>query len=108
MTGLPGYPCPVCNRAGGAVTVSIQGQKLQQFCSLKCARTAMSEKPVTPNEQAALKTGGQAAGRYLEQIGQTDLRHLTKDQWTTFCTTLFQATCADMRKQADDDIPFFK
>ncbi len=66
----------------------------------------MSDTPLKTNEQAALVIGGQAAGAYLEQISQFDLRKLTSEQWAVFCATLFQATCSDLEKQADDKIPF--
>jgi len=106
MTGLPGYPCPVCRRSGGAVTVSIENQPLQQICSIECARIFMSGKQLKQNEKNAVLAGGRLAGAYLEQIGEFDLRRLTVDQWAEFCSKVFLGACEEMRRQADDDVPF--
>lgn len=101
-----GYPCPVCRRAGGAVTVQIEGAPLRQYCSEHCARLHMIRPSLAPNEEAAVREGGAAAGSYLESIGKTDLARLTEAEWRAFCATLFGATCEAMRKAADDEIPF--
>lgn len=102
-----GAPCPVCRRAGGAVRVDMPGRELAQLCSTECARIfLMRPDNLDFNEKKAALAGGTAAGEYLGQIGQTDLARLTEGQWATFCETLFRETCADLRRQADDEIPF--
>lgn len=107
MTNLPGYPCPVCRRAGGAVTIS-RGGKYAQLCSETCAHIYLRVGPVNSNEIEARGTdkGGQAAGAYLESIGKTDLATLSIEEWQTFCLTMFRETCAEMQRIADDEIPF--
>lgn len=106
MSGMPGYPCPVCRRAGGEVTLSVSGQPLQQICSIECARIFMSGKKLDMNEEVAVIEGGKLGGQYLEQIGEFDLRRLTPDQWAAFCGKIFQGTCEAMKRMADDEIPF--
>lgn len=104
-----GAPCPVCRRAGGAITVTFAGQSSPpaHLCSPECARIFMTRPAdLDFNEKAAVAKGGEAAGAYLEQIGITDLARLSETQWETFCQTLFSATCADLQRQADDEIPF--
>lgn len=105
MTAMPGYPCPVCRRAGGTVTISIEG-KLHHLCSADCGRIFMTGKPLDFNEQKAAVEGGNAGGAYLDSIGRTDLATLTADQWAEFCGKIFQGTCAALRRMADDEIPF--
>jgi hypothetical protein len=105
---MPGYPCPVCARAGGAVTVQRAGAKpaMVQYCSTECAVQHLRKPDLMPDEKAAVAAGGEAAGAYLDRIGKTDLATLTEAQWGEFCGTLFKATCAAMRAAADDEIPF--
>lgn len=66
----------------------------------------MKSRPQDHNESQALDKGGDAAGRYLDSIGKSDLAALTPIEWRKFCHTLFVETCADLRRQADDWIPF--
>ena len=57
-------------------------------------------------ERKAVGKGGQAAGAYLDQIGVFDMSKLTRDQWESFCLTLFRESAAEMQRIADDEIPF--
>ena len=99
--------CPVCQRAGGAITITKGNGVPAQLCSDECAKVyIMRPEKLDFNEKAAVAAGGQAAGAYLESIGKTDLATLTEPQWLRFCETLFAETCADLRRQADDCIPF--
>lgn len=66
----------------------------------------MTGKKLDQNEQKAAIEGGILGGAYLEQIGVFDLRELTLEQWTTFCGKIFQGTCEELKRQADDEIPF--
>lgn len=99
--------CPVCRRAGGAVTISKGSSLAVQLCSDECAKVyIMRPQALEHNEKQACLKGGEAAGAYLESIGKTDLATLSPAQWATFCETVFFETCADLRRQADDAIPF--
>jgi len=66
----------------------------------------MTKTPVKPDEATAAVIGGNEGGAYLEQIGEFDLRKLTPDQWKVFCGKIFQGTCDELRRRADDEIPF--
>jgi hypothetical protein len=103
---MPGYPCPVCRRAGGAITIHRGDGTMDQYCSRECAVQHLRKPDLQVSEKLALRAGGEAAGTYLERIGKTDLAKLTLTEWETFCATLFGATCDAMRKAADDEIPF--
>ena len=50
--------------------------------------------------------GGAAAGQYLDGLGQTDLAKLDVAQWQEFCETLFTQACADLARQAEEEVPF--
>ena len=99
--------CPVCRRAGGAVTIAKCSSAPVQLCSDECAKVyIMRPHKLDFNEKAAALKGGEAAGAYLESIGKTDLASLTAPEWATLCETVFLEACADLRRQADDCIPF--
>lgn len=106
MTSMPCDPCAVCRRASGAIAVDIPGRGYARFCSLECSEVWMKRRPQAQDEEAAIAAGGAVAGEYLETIGKTDLATMTPLEWSEFCKRLFEATCADLRKQADKWIPF--
>lgn len=106
MTKMPGYPCATCSRESQGIAISLPGKRLKQFCSHDCARIFMAIDKLTQNEEAAASKGGEAAGAYLEQIGKTDLATLSGPEWEKFCQTLFKGACDELRRQADDCIPF--
>lgn len=54
------------------------------------------------NEQVAMVRGRQAGGRYLEQIGKTDLVALTDAEWATFVEHLITGYCDHLRELAAD------
>lgn len=105
MTHMPGYPCAVCGRESKGWAISAPDKKFDQFCSDTCARLFMT-RSITPRESDAAEKGGQEAGAYLERIGKTDLASLSLDEWKSFCETLYRATCDELRRQADDEVPF--
>ncbi len=107
MTALPGWPCEVCRRSAGEITIN-KGGTLAMLCSDTCAQIYLRTGPVTGDEieRKSIEAGGHAAGEYLDRIGKTDLATLTADQWQMFCMTLYRETCAQMRALADDEIPF--
>lgn len=106
MTKMPGDPCAVCSRASGAVSITIDGRGRAVFCSLDCSEVWMKHQPQDHNEKQAISAGGAAAGAYLDRIGKSDLSALTPAEWEAFCSVLFTETCADLRRQADDWIPW--
>jgi hypothetical protein len=78
-----------------------------QTCSTDCARLFMTAGPaLTPSEEIASAKGGEEAGAYLDRIGKTDLAKLTGLEWDKFCQTMFTASCAELRRMADDVVPF--
>ncbi|WP_425070661.1 DUF6511 domain-containing protein [Sagittula sp. S175] len=109
MTCLPGYPCPICRRPGGWATINMTGAPLAGVCSPQCAEIWIKRKG-QPNveqfEREAVMAGGAKAGAYLDSIGKSDLGTMTREEWATFCETLWLETCDVLRKRADDDIPF--
>lgn len=62
----------------------------------------------TRNERAAMVRGGQAGGRYLEQIGKTNLVMLTDAEWSSFVEHLIMGYCDHLRELAADmsEAPF--
>jgi len=109
MTYLPGYPCPVCRRAGGKITISMGGERMESPCSIECAALYIKAKGQPKMEQferEAAAEGGNAGGQYLDRIGKTDLASLTREEWEEFCALIFIGACDALRKRADDDIPF--
>ena len=109
MTKLPGYPCPICGRAGGWATVNIPNQQLGQVCSATCASIFIRAKGdihMQQFEKDAVLKGGDMGGQYLDQIGKTDLATLTAEQWAEFCGLIYRGTCDALRDRANDEIPF--
>ncbi|HMQ92667.1 MAG TPA: DUF6511 domain-containing protein [Amaricoccus sp.] len=55
----------------------------------------------TPNEQAAMAAGGDAAGEYLESLARSDLATLSPAEWrqlivvTGYCDTLRELAAQD-------------
>lgn len=66
----------------------------------------MTKEPIKPDEATAAIIGGREGGAYLDQIGKTDLAVLTDVEWGIFCGKIFLATCAEIKRRADDEIPF--
>lgn len=106
MTML-GYPCPVCGREGGAVSIQVRGGKVAQLCSMECAKVhIMRPATFTPNEKEAIREGGYAGGEVLERIGKSDLARLTDAEFLEFCGAVIGGYTEALRKAADDEIPF--
>ncbi len=61
---------------------------------------------LTADEAAAAWAGGEDGGQYLDSIGKFDLRSLSEKEWGEFCGRVFAGACADLRRRADDTIPF--
>ena len=102
-----GYPCAVCRRESQGFTFHQPKKPMVQFCSTECTRLYMiAGQALTPSEEIAVIKGGDEAGAYLEKIGKFDLSTMTGPEWETFCQTLFAASCAELRRMADDQVPF--
>lgn len=106
MTQLPGYPCATCQRQSQGFTMTIPKIGFNQFCSTGCMESFMKHNPATNDERAAALIGGNAGGEYLDKIGKTDLARLSPEEWGEFCALIFTGTCAELKRMADDEIPF--
>jgi len=62
--------------------------------------------PATHDERQAALIGGNSGGEYLDKIGKTDLASLTPKEWEEFCTLIFTGACSELKRQADDEIPW--
>ena len=47
----------------------------------------------TPNEQAAMAAGGDAAGAYLESLGRSDLATLSQPEWRQLIEIVVTGYC---------------
>ena len=57
----------------------------------------------TPNEQAALAAGGDAAGAYLEGLGKSDLATLSQPEWRQLIEIVVTGYCDTLRELAAKD-----
>lgn len=111
---MPGYPCAVCSRETGGITVQTptpyMGRDFNRLCSIACAQTFLrgykAMKEISRNERDAAFVGGKRGGAYLDEIGKSDLGDLSRDEFTEFCAQVFAGACEHLRKIADDEIPF--
>ena len=106
MTSLPGYPCATCGRQSQGFTATVPQVGFFQFCTMECVMTFMKNGPATHDERKAALIGGDAGGEYLDKIGKTNLASLTPAEWEEFCSLIFTGACAELKRQADDEIPF--
>lgn len=106
MTQMPGYPCATCGRQSRGFTATIPDIGFHQFCSLECLMKFTKHNPATNDERKAALIGGNDGGQYLDRIGKTDLASLTGEEWEEFCALIFTGTCAELKRLADDEIPF--
>ena len=78
----------------------------RRLCSRTCQdichrRRGMIEP--TPNEQAAMAAGGDAAGAFLESLGKTDLAALTTPEWRQLIEIVVTGYCDKLRELAGQD-----
>ena len=59
-----------------------------------------------PVESTAALEGGAAAGKYLEQLGKTDMAAMNVTEWKAFCDIFFEEACASLARQAKEQVPF--
>lgn len=57
----------------------------------------------TPNEQTAMAAGGEAAGAYLESLGQSDLARLSVEEWRTLIEVIVTGYCEALQALAIKD-----
>ena len=57
----------------------------------------------TPNEQAAMAAGGDAAGAYLESLGRSDLATLSQPEWRQLIEIVVTGYCDTLRELAGHD-----
>lgn len=83
--------------------------------AIETAHPAASKGVVSPLliiDDAAIKKGGDKAGKYLESIGVFDLSKLTREQWTYFCRLIVAGTIEGgldyfmTRLERDGEAPF--
>lgn len=108
----PAYPCAVCNRAGAGFAFSAPGTRDAPafFCSMPCSEVWMvahrRKIELTRDEAAAALAGGKVAGAWLDALGRTDLRQLSRVEWAEFCERLTRGYLEDLQSQADARVPF--
>ena len=57
----------------------------------------------TPNEQAAMAAGGDAAGAYLEALAKSDLATLSQPEWRQLIEIVVTGYCDTLRELAAQD-----
>jgi hypothetical protein len=57
----------------------------------------------TPNEQAAMAAGCNAAGAYLESLGRSDLATLSPPEWRQLIEIVVTGYCDTLRELAGHD-----
>jgi hypothetical protein len=109
---VPSYPCAVCHRAstGFAFRAPRARSAPAFFCSMRCSEIWMvahrKEIELTRDEASAALAGGKAAGAYLDHLGRTDLRQLSRAEWAEFCGRLTGGYLEALQRQADAQVPF--
>jgi hypothetical protein len=83
-------------------------------CSMLCLDIIAAHKGVPPMaaelnkiEAEAVIAASDAAGEYLEQIGETDLSRLTPEQWHGFIGHVWKCCAGEMQRLFDEgEVPF--
>lgn len=57
----------------------------------------------TPNEQAAMAAGGDAAGAYLESLAKSDLATISPAEWQQLIEIVVTGYCDTLRELASQD-----
>jgi hypothetical protein len=105
--------CVVCGKPDDGVGVEFPGLRRRAAWLCKEHRplagklSTMSKADLDSMEEKALTAAGNAGGRYLDQIGQTDLDHITKPQYRRYCLIVVMTFGAEMahlinERPADD------
>lgn len=103
--------CGVCARHAegiGLATGPYDSPKSRILCWIcddpECAvaakaLTKMPRFEIDNYEKQALREGGDKAGAYLDEIGETDLAKLQVDQWEEFCRRMLAGYGEAMKRQ---------
>ena len=81
-------------------------------CSMTCLdiiaqRRGEMPKDLNAVENEAVAAASEAAGEYLEQIGETDLSRLTPEQWHGFIGHVWKCCAGEMQRLFDEgEVPF--
>ncbi|MFD6443369.1 DUF6511 domain-containing protein, partial [Peribacillus sp. NPDC060186] len=96
--------CFLCRRRADGLGVH-KGNHVGWLCQ-QCAdggygmkAIAMRARALDEYETRALQSAGQAAGSYLDQIGQTDLAQLDPANWDVFCRILVEEFGEGIRRE---------
>ena len=108
-------PCAVCRREGRGfgwfdarykVSDPRRDRTRRRLCSRTCQDICHRRRGMidpTPNEQAAMAAGGDAAGGYLESIGKSDLATLSQPEWRQLIEIVVTGYCDTLRELAGQD-----
>ena len=78
----------------------------RRLCSRTCQDICHRRRGMidpTPNEQAAMAAGGEAAGEYLESLGKSDLATLSPAEWRQLIEIVVTGYCDTLRELAAQD-----
>ena len=107
--------CAVCHReprgfgwfdAGFKVLDPRRDRTRRRLCSRICQDICHRRRGMidpTPNEQAAMAAGGNAAGEYLESLGKSDLATLSPPEWRQLIEIVVTGYCDTLREFAAQD-----
>jgi hypothetical protein len=103
--------CAVCRREGrgfGFHPAFIRRPgRPSAACSMTCLHIIAERKRAmidpTPNEQAAIRHGGDMGGEVLDSLGRTDLALLTETEWLAFVEAIVTGYCDRLRDLAGRD-----
>ena len=107
--------CAVCRReargfgwfdAGFKVLDPRRDRTRRRLCSRTCQDICHRSRGMidpTPNEQAAMAAGGDAADEYLESLGKSDLATLSPAEWRQLIEIVVTGYCDTLRGLAGQD-----
>ena len=107
--------CAVCRREPRGfgwfdATLSLRDPRRdttrRRLCSRTCQDICHRRRGMidpTPNEQAAMAAGGDAAGEYLESLGKSDLATLSPAEWRQLIEIVVTGYCDTLRELAGQD-----
>jgi len=100
--------CAVCGAQGGPVTVG------GHLCcgDPRCVAGALHWVNVgypggTHYEREAIRLGGRAGGKFLQEVGQTDMAKLSREQWETFLVRILPTYRTELRRLGEENAPPF-
>lgn len=108
--------CRVCRRRatgfGFAPPANKGAPKIDLCGHPECLAVApkvydMPDKQLDAYEAKARDEAGEAAGAYLDEVGETDLAALTPEQWAEFGARFVQGFAASLRRQITSGEPPF-